>query len=341
MIDTIRAYVQLFEIGLTKNQLIEQLKPLAREIFSKDGGNSITLLGNKSLHFSFTVTDTTLRMGGSLCKFYKGDNVQTLQYHEVDKAISKLTNLTGLPVDMFYVSRLDLAENISTQEPATRYIDMFEGIDRYQTEIYRTRGKYTGKYFIQSGREVLLYDKFTEHTIRKKGNKNGRLCTVNSYSPAESHDFFKKNGKNVFRYELRLKKRLKEQLGLSQVRVSDLGVLKTWRRMIRLWFIYFMKMSWRNEISVLPSHVKQGKAFANLIYRVGIEGLGGQFAVKKMIRTASKRKQFDNKSQGTRLIKKVEHIVASIDLNKFTNQTPYLEIRQKILAKARFHLHLT
>src|ERR1700741_5378163 len=97
MIDTISAYQLLFKLGLTKDKVIKLLEPITRKVFVKDSITTM-ILGVYGINFSFTVTDTTIRIKGSICKFYNGNNVQTLSYNDLLKAIVKLGQVTRLPV---------------------------------------------------------------------------------------------------------------------------------------------------------------------------------------------------------------------------------------------------
>ena len=49
--------------------------------------------------------------GGSLCKWYLGDNLQTMGRKDTERAVEKLSDLLHLPMDRAQVTRMDVGQN--------------------------------------------------------------------------------------------------------------------------------------------------------------------------------------------------------------------------------------
>lgn len=336
MPDTIKCYKPLFQIGETKEQITERLKPLTRQWFVDKKGRTV-LIGDKELHFRFIVTNTMVYFSGSICKFYYGDNLHKMRRLDLLKAIIRLRKLTKLPVQTFYVSRIDFAENIVLDESTSNYIKMLEEVGKYKRQEHRVLGKFTGLYFVQSKNQILIYDKFKEQQHRTKQNRNGRKGIINrdqtNFTPVWSQ-YFDENGRNVLRFELRLIKSVPAHFGVSEVLLRDFARRSFWKQIVRLWFLHMLKLKWRKTITRIHPALIQGKALKDLILRAGIEYLGGENAVLKMIENASKNKQFENANQPYRMKQMVKKISKGIDIEVYKNEVLYFELRRKWLNAA-------
>lgn len=125
---------------------------------------------------------------GSLCKWYLGDNFQTLGRGDVQRAIEKLSDTLHVPMDKAAVTRFDVAQNFICKHPPTVYINHL-GVLKYATRLQEPSGLY---YHKTNGR-LCFYDKIKE----QKGNGE------------PIPELYR--GRNVLRYEQRYSQRLSEQ----------------------------------------------------------------------------------------------------------------------------------
>lgn len=58
----------------------------------------------------------------SLCKWYLGDNFQTMGRGDTQRAIEKLSDTLHVSMSKATVTRLDIAQNFITKHPPPRYI---------------------------------------------------------------------------------------------------------------------------------------------------------------------------------------------------------------------------
>lgn len=340
MIDTIALHYPIELTGETKEQIVNRLKPLSNKVWGIEE-NSTTLIIN---NFRLTVFDSYIFVRGSICKYYFGNNLQTLKYTDIIRAIVKLKNDTGLPIHLFNVSRIDVADNIFTDFPVAQYLKIIDGIDRFEEEHYSSKGVFTGKYFNQSSKTVLLYDKYEECKYRKRefdrrNFNNGIIKHINSDMDVDPKlmEYFKKNGKKVFRYEFRLKKYVKKQLKMPLVQLRDLARKTVFKQLLRIWVKNFLRLRANGTVYRLPVNVTSAKMLTDLLLRAGVEYLGGDFAVQKMIRQHRKADKITSVQQ-TRLKQKLKKVVSSIDLEECQSNTDFQELKSKILQVALSHL---
>lgn len=331
MIDTIRAYILLHVLGLTEADIISLLIDRAEYKFTNERGNTV-IKGGKALPFNFEISGTKLWIYGSLCKYYHGDNLQTLTYRETCEAIVRLIEDTELPIHLFKVTRLDISINVLLNEPTSNYIKMFEEYNKYKKVNYYEDYEECGVYYKQKKRKTVLYDKYLEHTKNNKKNKKRRNNTVNIQREIEPvlDEYFEENGKNVFRYEHRILKTVRENFDRDEFLFRDLMRRSVWNQMVRIGYVHFLKLPWRNTISRLPVNVKGTKELERILLRCGVEYMGGIHSVLKMIENGSKNKLYDNYQQPHRLKKKIEEIDCLTDIGVLANKELYLELREKI-----------
>ena len=60
---------------------------------------------------------------GSLCKWYLGDNFQTMGRCDTQRAIEKLSDTLHVPMSKATVTRLDIAQNFITRHPPEVYLN--------------------------------------------------------------------------------------------------------------------------------------------------------------------------------------------------------------------------
>ena len=129
---------------------------------------------------------------GSLAKFLNGENVSTLTFGQIEKAIRELENETGLSLETAIVTTVELGISLITSEPVAKYLKLFGFPARFTRHEYaKITGVETISYSSPTGSyQFTGYDKVQEVQSKKKQKIPESL-----------------EGKNILRLEYKIKKR--------------------------------------------------------------------------------------------------------------------------------------
>jgi hypothetical protein len=94
---------------------------------------------------------------GSICKWFLGDNLQTMGRGDTQRAIEKLSDTLHLPVERAKVTRIDIAQNLMMRYPVDVYLHHL-GELKSSTRLLEPNGLY---YSQRMGR-LAFYDKVKE-----------------------------------------------------------------------------------------------------------------------------------------------------------------------------------
>jgi len=131
---------------------------------------------------------------GSLCKWFLGDNFQTMGRGDTQRAIEKLSDTLHLDMSKANVTRLDLAQNMIMQHPPEVYINHL-GLLKFATRLQEP----SGLYYKQTNGRLCFYDKNREQ-------KSNREPIPELYQD-----------RNVLRFEQRYSQRIAAQLKIGEV----------------------------------------------------------------------------------------------------------------------------
>lgn len=252
--------------------------------------------------------------GGSLCKWYLGDNYQTMGRGDTQRAMEKLSDILHVPIGKARVTRLDIAQNIITQYPVDVYLNHLGALKYYKRLPMIEAGSL---YYIQEGRKLCFYDKNKEQKSQKE----------------PIPELYK--GRNVLRFEYRLISKINNQLGQEKVTGEMLynesfyvGLLNRWRDAyksidkINDSFLNFQEMRTKQDL-----------------YRLGVlslvERAGGQLEMIRQINEAQKQGIL-SKKQAYDLRKKVKE-ACSIGGNFTAPNEAIIELDRKINDAIKFY----
>lgn len=131
---------------------------------------------------------------GSLCKWYLGNNFQTMGRGDTQKAIEALSEALHLDMSKATVTRLDIAQNMIMKHPPEVYLNHL-GLLKYATRLQEP----SGLYYKQTNGRLCFYDKNRE----QKSNKE------------PIPELYK--DRNVLRFEQRYSQRIAAQLKIGKV----------------------------------------------------------------------------------------------------------------------------
>lgn len=154
-----------------------------------------------------TVTAKHVKVSGSLSKYFRGTNLDSLTLSQVEKAIKQLGKDLGVPMVKADVERVDIAENFEMSCPPEFYISKMLTFGA----SYPNRWEKDTIYFPASSDGVVLrfYDKSKE--VRRKRKKNNHTGSLS-----------KGVGQNLLRYEICFgQKKIRQMFG-HQLKAKDL-----------------------------------------------------------------------------------------------------------------------
>jgi len=130
----------------------------------------------------------------SLCKYYLGDNFKTLTRGDTKRAIDKISDSLHLPFHLANVTRIDFAKNLIMQYDEKIYYPYLG-----EAQYYKRLEENNGLYYDNQLRQLLFYGKEYEQRIKRQ----------------PIPELYK--GRNILRYEMRLRKRLRKQLNQTEI----------------------------------------------------------------------------------------------------------------------------
>jgi len=231
----------------------------------------ISIEGKNKQKLSFKVTPFRLSMIGknsSICKYYLGDNFQTLTLKQFNDAIEEISNKLGISLDKAKVCRIDFAHNFIMQYLPSTYHSCLLSLSRFK------RGDINGNLYFKSTRiELNFYDKKKEY--REKGVK-----IPEKYTTVE----------NILRYEIRFKKNVSTIFG-RVITVKDLCSESFFVEVFNKWKDYFFKIYKQNPI-IFENQTStfSTQDFKDYMFVEGVKSIGGIDYVYKMIDESKKAK---------------------------------------------------
>ena len=219
---------------------------------------------------------------GSLCKWFLGDNFQTMGRSEIKRAIEKLSDTLHLPIDKATVTRIDIAQNFIVKHPTPVYFNHLGS-----SYPLKRLEQPDGLYYTNPGGLLIFYDKVKEQ--KAKGQPIPELYT----------------NRNTIRYESRYKKRLTNVFNVNQIKGETLYNEEFYMKMVNKWRSSYKAIKKLNDIS-LNFEAMKGKKDFDLMGRLSlINQTGGELAMIEQINEAFKkneltRRQADELKRATR-----------------------------------------
>lgn len=291
MIDSIKLWISaeettgvdlMAELPLKLNGISTTTDDITGKVIIKGYLNSLFVI----------ITENGVCISGSLSKYYYGSNLYTLSFTEIHGAFKRIETELGIPIDSFRVQRLDIAENFIVDYPVKNYYKYLGDLNYYKRQEMNN-----GVYYNGSNQTILFYDKLNERKDKKE---------------AVLEDYI---GKNVFRYELRLEKRLGKLFNRQYVFVSDLMDESFFRGLLERYRTQYQKIyKYKSLLHYSGLRINDRAQFWNQIKLHGINVLGGESVLLDAVRQARKDKAFKNSMHATRIIQDIKNNYKNTDL---------------------------
>lgn len=160
---------------------------------------------NQSYHKNFTIREyqdkTTIL--GSVNKFGVGNNYENISYNDSIELINLLGSEIGIDLSSYNIYQLEIGSCFVMEQEPCFYINNLLHLSRYESGVYYSRQKPTGKVFETYKNQFIIYDKVKELRANREQLKN---------------DF---KALNLLRIEDKYRKQIKKSLNFVP-KVSDL-----------------------------------------------------------------------------------------------------------------------
>lgn len=212
----------------------------------------------------------------SLCKWYLGNNFETLQRKDVQHAIEKLSDILHLPIDKAKVTRFDVAQNFIMKYPVQVYYNhLGEMAYCKRVPVIDERNKTEGLYYYQNNNRglSLFYNK-----VKEQKNKRQPIPELYKHQ-------------NVLRYEQRHKNNLSKTFNVEYVTASMLYDEMFYKNVIDKWganYKAIKKILNRNILNFKDMDITTKKELHDIALLAYINNSGGELAMIEQINEMQK-----------------------------------------------------
>jgi len=308
MYDTVKLWLPTdYADNLQYSRTLDKLSRVT-EHYRDDGQSSIS--GSLS-NCRVSISERGVSCFGSLAKYYLKDNFQTMTSLDTELAIEKMSDELHLPMKQAKVTRIDFAQNfLMKYEPKLYY--QYLGDLKY----YNRLPVENSLYYKNGLRHINFYDKVIEAKEKKID------------IPEVWH------GQNVLRYEIRFKKRLKEDFKQNEITASTLSETSFYSKVFNKWLTYFESIKKLKEINFNYSHTNSPKDFWKQI-KLNYIGIIGQNKMMQEIENMRLRNTFANPEYYSKIKNQINQLCSEPKLTE--NSELMTELSKKIRISDRFY----
>lgn len=309
MLDTIHLWLPKDRVN--NIDLLAEIPLYLSGMTEHNKAGNITISGHVGNNFRVNVSGNGISLKGSLCKFYYGNNFQTLTRSETEKAIENLSDQIHLPIGEAKVSRIDFAENLKVNYTPQIYYSYLGDCQYYDRLSQPQSISYHNRI-----RSKIFYDKIAE---------SQKKCFTTPFA-------LKKE--NMLRYELRFTGRLPKQFNRPIITASLLHNEKFYTGLIKRWEKEYERINKFNIVNLNLLNMSSPKDFFKQMAALKISELG-QANAMQIVEELRARKAFSKPEYYSRLKKEIK----SLRVNKgFTDRSDLvIELDQKVQETAKHH----
>ena len=280
MYDTINMYYQFYNNPIPS---IEGLFKNCTNVSHTERENSKYMQGDLK-NMRITLNEASISVKGSLCKYFYGNNIDTLNLTNTREALNQISADLSIDIHKASVSRIDFSTNIVTDFTPTIYYPYLGQLSRFQRfEQPNTI------YYNQGAKRLLFYDKIEE--AKKKG------ITI-----PKQHI-----GDNLLRYELVLNKDISRYLKYNGLYVQDLGSEELFKKLLHLWYSYYQQIQKHSKtIKIMADNIKTPKDVETRIFNALVRRNPEE--VQRFLKELKAQNVFEHKEYYSRLNSKIRKI---------------------------------
>lgn len=257
-----------------------------------------------------SITENRVKIyNSSLCKYYLGDNFKTLSKGDTKQAIEQISDNLHLPFEKANVTRIDAARNLILKHKQKSYFSHLG-----EAQYYNRLEQNNGLYYNNQMRQLVFYGKVHEQTIKGQ----------------PIPEPYKE--RNVLRYELRFRKKLRNQFNKPAITAALLYDEDFYYSLVKRWKNEYLNIQKINSKLAAMKPTGSTKELAQNLAMYSILELGQPNILQKV-------KQWQESGEITkkqaldlrRFIKKISKIPDNDEQNDLIN-----ELNQKVKEAARF-----
>lgn len=249
---------------------------------------------------------------GSLCKWFLGDNYQTMGRRDTQRAIEKLSDTLHLPMYKAAITRLDIAQNLIMKHPVEVYLNHL-GQLRHATRLQEPNGLY----YEQANGQLCFYDKNREQ-------KSNREPIPELYQE-----------RNVLRFEQRYSKRIATQLKIEEVTGALLYDESFYIDLLNRWKDIYKAIQKINDIQLNLGIMRTKREFQLMGILSLIKQAGGQTQMITQINEAQKTGVLTKKQAFD--LRKVVNEACNVKDGVMIKNEAINELDKKVLEAVKFY----
>lgn len=257
-----------------------------------------------------SITENRVKIyDSSLCKYYLGDNFKTLSKGDTKRAIELISDNLHLPFEKANVTRIDAARNLILKHKQKSYFPYLG-----EAQYYNRLEQNNGLYYNNQKRQLVFYGKLYEQSI--KGQPIPELYKE----------------RNVLRYELRFRKKLRNQFNKPEITAALLYDEDFYYSLVNRWKNEYLKIQKINSKMAAMKPTGSTKELSQILAMYSILEIG-QPNILQMIRQWQESKEITKKQAKDlrEYVKKISKIPDRDNRNDLIN-----ELNQKVKEAARF-----
>lgn len=230
MYDKVKLWIDRALVGEQYNTIANNLEDAKQET-DLNTGEVKTYGSVEGLRVSVFVGG--LSVMGSLSKFlYGGSNVYPLDRHTTAEAMEKLSDTLHIKADEASVTELEFGTNFLMKHQVSEYLVKLGDMPRLSRYHFNPNTLYYKGMGKQQPKVYAFYDKIAD-AMEKGMDYPSNL-----------------KGENLLRYEMRMKGRLSQQMGVPEVRASTLYDRPFYRKMVKRYQDTYFSISKFNQIKI-------------------------------------------------------------------------------------------
>ena len=282
MYDTINMYYNILDNPAPSiEKLFEHCNNKSEHYNVKN--DSSYLQGNLK-NMRVTYNESSISVKGSLCKYFYGNNIDTLNLTTTREALAQISADLSLDINKASVSRIDFSTNIVTDFTPTIYYPYLGELSRFER-----CEQPNSIYYNQEAKKLLFYDKIAE--AKKK------------QMPIPKQHI----GDNLLRYELVLKRDVPRYLKYNGLYALDLGSEELFKKLLHIWYGYYQQIQKHSKtIKIMANNIKTPKDVETRIFNALVRRNPKE--VNRFLLELKAKDVFEHKEYYSRLNSKIRNI---------------------------------
>lgn len=252
--------------------------------------NNSSYLQGDLKNMKVTLNEGSISVKGSLCKYFYGNNIETLDLISTREALNQISTDLSIDINKASVSRIDFSTNIVTDYTPTIYYPYLGALTRFQRFEQPN-----SIYYNQDAKRLLFYDKIAE--AKKK------QITI-----PKQHI-----GDNLLRYELVLNRNVPKLLKYNRLYVKDLGTEELFKKLLHFWYGYYQKIQKHSKtIKIMAGNIKSPKDVETSIFNALVRRNPKE--VQRLLLELKAKDVFHHKEYYSRLNSKIRNIQKEVEI---------------------------